>query len=79
MIPVVLLAKCSVFEMRWLESDIQQTNGTFAFCQCYRHCWLKKLMKTGVQQGFLAVCNFVSMLQCEADLAVLFTFCLPVL
>ena len=30
MIPaVLLLAKYSVFEMLWLESDIQQTNGTF--------------------------------------------------
>ena len=33
MIPaVLLLAKYSVFEMLWLESGIQQTNGTFVFC-----------------------------------------------
>ena len=35
MIPVVLLAKCSVFEMLWLASDIKQAHGTFVFCQSY--------------------------------------------
>ena len=50
MIPaVLLLAKYSVLEMLWLESDIQQTNGTFVFCQCYGYWWLKKLMEIGVQ------------------------------
>ena len=71
MIPaVLLLAKYSVFEMLWLESDILQTNGTFVFSQCYRHWWLKKLMEAGGQQCFFAF----SVLQCEADLPVLFAF-----
>ena len=69
MIPVVLLAKISVFEMLCLESEIQQTNGPFAFCQCYRHWWPKKLMKTGLvfhtsllQYVILAPCCNVRMI-----------------
>ena len=58
MIPAVFfLAKCSVFEMLWLESDTQQTNGTFVFCKYYGHWRLKKMMEIGVQQeqGFLSI------------------------
>ena len=39
MIAVILLTKCSVFIMLWLESDIKQTNSIFVFCHCYSRHW----------------------------------------
>ena len=81
MTPVVLLAKSSVFELLQLESDIQQTKGTFCFLSLLQTLVSKEVEEdwTGVQRCFIAVCNFGSMLQYEAELPVLFTFCLPVL
>ena len=39
MIAVILLTKCSVFRMLWLDSDTKKTNGIFVFCQCYSRHW----------------------------------------
>ena len=77
---VFFLAKWSVFEMLWLESDIQQKNATFIFASVadiddWKNWWRLVLNSA----FFQLVCNFDSKLQCKADLPVFFTFCLPVL